>query len=208
MAVLALTLPTHAQEFKPLFDGETLNGWSGDTELWSVQEGAIVGSTEEKQIRRNSFLIADGEYGDFTLKLKFKLRNHNSGVQFRSKQLDDFVVRGYQADIAESRYTGIIYSEGTGRGILADVDPEKINEFYKLGEWNEYEITARGNQLTLKLNGHVTVDFTDTDEEAAASTGVIALQVHAGPNMRVEFKDIEIQELTAEDRKTADGDKQ
>ncbi len=196
-ALLFTANSSQAQESKPLFDGTTLEGWTGDSDLWSVEDGAIVGSTENKRLSHNSFLTADGDYSDFVLRLKFKLRNHNSGVQFRSKQHDDFVVRGYQADIAESRYTGIIYEEGTGRGILADVDPDKIAEFIKADDWNEYEITAKGNHITLKLNGHVTVDYTEQDEDKGAKSGVIALQLHAGPTMRVEFKDIEIQDLAS-----------
>lgn len=184
------------QEFKSLFDGMTMTGWTGDTELWSVADGAIVGTTDNKTLRHNSFLSLEGEYADFTLRLKFKLRNHNSGVQYRSKQFDDFVVRGYQADIAVSRYTGILYEEG-GRGILADVDPAKVNEFYKLGEWNDYEIIAQGNKVTHKLNGQVTIEFTDIDAEHAPTKGIIALQLHAGEKMRVEFKDLQIQEHPA-----------
>ena len=153
----------------------------------------IVGSTHGKQLKQNSFLSTEKKYKNFVLKLKFKLTNHNSGVQYRSEQLDDFVVKGYQADIADNQYMGILYEE-RGRGILANVDPKKVAPHVKQGEWNEYVITADGPKLTQSINGHETVDYTETSDEGAKE-GIIALQVHTGPEMRVEFKDIEIKEL-------------
>ncbi len=89
--------------FKPLFDGKTLLGWNGDPDLWKVEDGAIAGSTDEKQIKHNSFLATTKSYKNFILRLKFKLRNGNSGVQVRSKQHDNYRVTGYQPDIAEAR---------------------------------------------------------------------------------------------------------
>ena len=130
---------------------------------------------------------------NFVLRLKFKLRNGNSGVQFRSKAFDDYVVKGYQGDIADKRYMGILYEEG-GRGILADVDPEKVMPHLKEAEWNDYVITADGAHITQVLNGHTTIDYTEQSDEGATE-GVIALQLHVGPKMRIWFKDIEIKEL-------------
>lgn len=177
-----------------LFDGQTLDGWSGDADLWSVEHGTIVGSTDGKTIRRNSFLIFQKPYKNFVLRLKFKLRNGNSGVQVRSKASQGYVASGYQADIADKRYMGILYEE-RGRGILADVDPEKVQPHIKPGDWNQYVITADGNKLKFELNGYPTIEYTETDAEKGAAEGLIALQLHTGPKMRVEFKDIEIQEL-------------
>lgn len=179
--------------FRPLFDGKTLNGWTGDPRLWSVQDGMIVGSTDEHSIKTNTFLSTEKPYENFVLRLKFKLRNHNSGVQIRSRQLDDFVVAGYQADIADKRYMGILYEE-RGRGILQDVDPAVVGPHVKEGEWNEYVITADGPHITQVLNGHTTVDYTEESEEGATK-GIIALQLHVGPKMQASFKGIEIKEL-------------
>lgn len=179
--------------FKPLFDGKTLNGWVGDPRLWSVQDGMIVGTTDEHSIKTNTFLATEKPYENFVLRLKFKLRNHNSGVQIRSRQLDDFVVAGYQADIADKRFMGILYEE-RGRGILQDVDPAVVGPHVKDGEWNEYVITADGPHITQVLNGHTTVDYTEESEEGATK-GIIALQLHVGPKMQASFKDIEIKEL-------------
>jgi hypothetical protein len=154
----------------------------------------IAGSTESKSLKHNSFLATAKTYKNFVLKLKFKLRNGNSGVQIRSKQHPDYVVRGYQADIAENRFTGILYEEG-GRGILADVDQKKVGGAFQRNDWNEYVITCDGPKITQVLNGVTTVDYTEKDEKKGAKEGIIALQLHVGPKMRVWFKDLEIREL-------------
>lgn len=196
--VLLLTLGWAApaageQGFVRLFDGKTLGGWVGDRELWSVQDGAILGSTEGHELAHNSFLSTETSYKNFILKARFKLRNHNSGIQFRSRQEDDFVVSGYQADIAEKRYMGILYEE-RGRGILANVDPDQVAEHVDPDGWNEYVITCEGPRIKLQINGYTTVDYTEKSDEGAAE-GIIALQVHRGPEMKVWFKDIRIKEL-------------
>ncbi|MBM3289941.1 MAG: DUF1080 domain-containing protein, partial [Candidatus Hydrogenedentes bacterium] len=97
--------------FAPLFNGKDLKGWSGDSRLWKVADGCIVGSTDGVKIEKNTFLFSEKEYGDFVLRVKVKLRNHNSGVQFRSEQRPDFVAAGYQADVAEKTYFGMLYEE-------------------------------------------------------------------------------------------------
>ena len=194
LALGGLAAAGEAEEsFKPLFDGKTLEGWSGDPDLWKVEDGAIVGSTDEKPIKHNTFLATTKSYKNFILKAKFKLRNGNSGIQVRSKQSPDYVVKGYQPDIAESRYTGILYEEG-GRGILADVDPKKAAEAFKRNDWNEYVITCDGPHIKLELNGVTTVDYTEKSEKGATE-GIIALQLHVGGKMKVWFKDVEIKEL-------------
>lgn len=180
--------------FKPMFDGKTLDGWVGNPDLWSVENGVIVGQTTDKnKIRKNTFLATKKTYKNFVLKLAFKLRNGNSGIQLRSKLYDNYVVKGYQADIAEKRYTGILYEEG-GRGILADVDTKKIIPHVKKDDWNEYVITVNGKHIKQVLNGYTTIDFTDKPDQGAGE-GVIALQLHVGPPMKVRFKDIRIKEL-------------
>lgn len=182
-----------AADFQPLFDGKSLSGWQGDDAIWSVKDGLIVGTTEAKPIKKNTFLSTEKKYKNFVLKAKFKLRNGNSGIQIRSAQHPDHVVKGYQADIAEQRYMGILYEEG-GRGILADVKPEEVEKHIKPGEWNEYEITVDGPHIVQKINGFTTVDYTEKSD-VGAKDGVIALQCHVGPPMLVHFKDIEIKEL-------------
>jgi len=194
LATLPWTQSLRADEgFQPLFDGTSLKGWVGDPRLWSVSEGTIVGSTEKHTIKTNTFLSTEKSYANFVLRLKFKLRNHNSGVQYRSRQLDDYVVSGYQADIADKRYTGILYEE-RGRGILQDVDPDVVASHVKQGQWNQYIISANGPHLTQTINGYKTVDYTEKSKEGATK-GIFALQLHVGPKMRAAFKDIEIKIL-------------
>jgi hypothetical protein len=202
VCLVALSAPAaSAEKFVPIFNGTNLDGWEGDPELWHVDGGAIVGATEGKKLGANSFLATKKNYKNFILKAKFKLRNHNSGIQFRSKLHDNFVVKGYQADIADNKFMGILYEEG-GRGILVDVTPaftakvtpEEVAKHIHVGDWNEYVITADHGHITQAINGLTTVDYTETSDKGATE-GVIALQLHAGPPMQVEFKDVEIAEL-------------
>lgn len=183
--------------FAPLFNGKDLQGWTGDPALWSVSEGTIAGSTKTTKIKRNTFLATEKKYGDFVLKAKVKLINGNSGIQFRSQAHPDYVVKGYQADVAEKDYFGMLYEEG-GRGIMdywKQLTPEQqkeINAAAKMGEWNEYEIACKGHHVTMVLNGKTVLDLEDP---AGAAEGVIALQLHVGPGMEVFFKDLFIKEL-------------
>lgn len=181
--------------FKRLFDGKTLKGWKGREGLWKVDRGAIIGqTTAEDKLKHNDFLYTEKEYGDFELRLKYRLVNHNSGVQIRSKVHKDYRVTGYQADIAEKRFTGILYEEG-GRGILADVDQKKIAKLVKKDDWNDYRILCQGKRVQFWINGQPTISY--TEKKASAPTkGVIAFQLHGGPPMKVYFKDIIIKELS------------
>jgi hypothetical protein len=180
--------------FVPLFDGKTLNGWKGRDSHWKFEDGAVVGTTtKEDALKHNEFLYTEKEYGDFELRAKFLLRNHNSGIQIRSQVHDDFVITGYQPDIAESTYTGTLYEEG-GRGTIGKVDPKVIEEHFKKGQWNEYRIICKGDKIQIFLNGFQTVDYTEKKADAPKK-GVIAFQLHAGPPMQVKFKDVILKEL-------------
>lgn len=181
--------------FVSLFNGKDLTGWHGDPDLWKVVDGVIVGSTDNKQIKHNSFLISDKSYKNFILKADFKLRNHNSGIQFRSVELPpEFDCKGYQADMADKRYTGILHEEH-GRIIVADVDPEEVKKHYTPGESAHYVITADGPHIKQEINGFTTVDYTEPEGDKSPKEGILALQLHAGQKMEVEFKNIEIKEL-------------
>lgn len=179
------------QGFRPLFNGKNLDGWDGDPRLWKVRDGMIVGSTEGVSLDANSFLISKQSFSDFILRVEMKLRNHNSGIQFRSEALPNWVVRGYQADAAENNYWGCIYDERGKRGILVNGWKDKAEKVVKLKDWNTYEIHCQGDHIQLKLNGLVTADLHDS----ARTDGIIALQLHRGPPMEVYFRKIDIQEL-------------
>ncbi len=202
--------------FTCLFNGKDLTGWAGNADLWCVEDGAITGqTTKEKPAKGNTFLIwQGGKPGDFELRIKFRMLAHNSGVQYRSKDKGNFSVGGYQADIDyNNTYTGMLYEEG-GRGILVKrgtkmlvhedgkkevlgqtATDKEILAVIKKDDWNEYVITAKGNHLTHVLNGVTTMDLVDKQESKAAASGVIALQLHAGPPMKVQFKDVYLKEL-------------
>ena len=204
---------------KPIFNGKDLTGWKGVAGFWSVTDGAITGRTsKENAVKQNTFLVWDGEVGDFELTCKYKITNDkglpggngNSGIQYRSKLIDPgyFVVAGYQADLeAGKTYSGILYEE-KGRGILAKrgemvvIQPggkiektgsvgrsEEIQDAIKQGDWNDYKIVAKGNQLKHFINGRQTVSVTD-EAAVAAKKGILALQLHAGTEMTIQFKDI------------------
>lgn len=204
-------------DFERIFDGETLRGWSGDPELWSVQENAITGvTTDEEPLEYNKFLIWDGEVENFHLRAEVRLiGNSNSGIQYRSKHLKDegeYVVGGYQCDIhPKAENNGMLYHE-RGRGIVAKHGQKVIVDNagakwitgttgpvqqIKLEEWNTFEIIAIGNKLVHKLNGEVCAEIIDHHEDRRLMKGVIALQVHRGPAMRIQVKDIELKRLPA-----------
>jgi hypothetical protein len=188
-----LTLPILAQDgFRPLFDGKTLKGWEGDSRLWSVQNGTIVGSTDKTKITHNTFLIYKASpFKDFVLRAEAKLRNHNSGIQFRSEELEDYVMRGYQADMAEGNWWGSIYEEKGKRGVLVNGWKDKGEKVVKPNDWNTIEISAKGDHMQVWLNGTLTADLQDS----LRSEGLIGLQLHAGPPMQVSFRNIRIKEL-------------
>jgi hypothetical protein len=202
--------------FASLFDGKTLSGWEGKSQFWSVRDGAITGeTTKENPTKGNTFLIwRKGTLKDFELRLQFRLVGHNSGIQYRSVELEDFVVSGYQADFDGGfKYIGILYEE-RGRGILAQrgqkvviredgskevvgktADEEKILAAINKEGWNDYAIVAEGNHLVQKINGLVTVDVTDNQSSKSRAEGILALQIHAGPPMLVQFKNIRLKRL-------------
>jgi ribosome modulation factor len=193
-AVLLCALGAFAKDgFQPLFNGKNLDGWDGDPRLWSVKDGMIVGSTEGTPLEYNSFLITKKTYANFILKAQAKLRNHNSGIQFRSEEVPGlkWAVRGYQADMAENNYWGCIYEERGTRGILVNGWKDKAEKVVKLTDWNDLELLCDGDHINLKVNGLETADLHDS----AKLDGIIALQLHKGPPMQVYFRNIEIKEL-------------
>lgn len=190
--VLLLSLSLQAEDgFQSLFNGKNLDGWDGDPRLWRVENGQIIGSTDGIELKDNSFLLYKDPFANFILRVKMKLRNHNSGIQFRSEALPNWVVRGYQADAAEGNWWGGVYEEKGSRGVMVNGWKGKAEKVVKRGDWNEYEILADGDRIQLKLNGMVTSELRDS----AKLKGIIALQLHKGPGMEVRFRDIRIKEL-------------
>lgn len=183
-----------------LFNGKNLDGWDGDPVRWSVKDGEIIGSSDGHPFKVNTFLIHNGTFSNFILKADIKLRNHNSGIQFRSEHMPGpgWIVRGYQADASEvgpeKSAWGNLYEERLrGRNVMKTPDQGWLiaKSLVHHQGWNTYEIFADGDHIRLTFNGVVTIDMHDK----AASTGVIALQLHAGPEMRVEFRNIKLKKL-------------
>ena len=200
-----------------LYGGGDLTQWAGRTDLWSAENGEIVGRTSDKDpIDANTFLIWQGDQpANFELTAQFKIEGGNSGIQYRSKVLDEdkFIVGGYQADIDfTNKFAGILYEE-KGRGILANRgesvtiaadgekskksfgDAEKLAAGIHPGEWNDFRIVADGNKLQHFINETMTAEVIDEQSDRSSPRGVIALQIHRGPAMTVRFKNIKIRKL-------------
>jgi putative heme-binding domain-containing protein len=220
---LVQSLSAFEDGFESLFNGKDLTGWEGDPELWSVQDGCITGITKgPDHLEYNKFLIWKGTAADFEFRCEFRLEgNNNSGVQYRSvhaKDKGNFVCAGYQADIhANPPYTGMLYDE-RGRGILAKrgekvVVAEDGNKTVSpldgevtaldLTEWHELTIIAKGNHLIHKVDGVVTVDITDNQKAQAETEGRIAFQVHRGPAMKAQFRNVRIKMAKADQKAAA-----
>ena len=222
---LVLTIPAIASaddSFEQLFNGKDLSGWAGKTEFWSVKDGVIHGqTTRDNKTKGNTFLVwQGGDVGDFVFKAKVRFKGNNSGVQYRSELIDaeNFVVKGYQADLHKKpEYFGMLYAE-RWRGIVAqrfqkvevgaDGKPKVVGEVgdqnQKLvdWEWNELTIVAVGDRQIHQVNGITTMDLTDNHPEARRK-GILALQLHRGPPMTVEFKDIQLQKVAGDDATAA-----
>ncbi|MBT5124027.1 MAG: DUF1080 domain-containing protein [Planctomycetaceae bacterium] len=209
-------IDSDAQEFRSIFNGKDLSGWKGDMTRWSVKDGAITGTTtKERPLPHNQFLILNDSVSDFEFKAEFRLiGDNNSGVQYRSQVIEgagDFRVKGYQADIhAKPSYTGMLYDEG-GRGIvaqrgqrvvvndqgeknvIAETDPVVKED---LTAWNTIEIRAVGDRLIHLINGKVTVDITDLDTKNREFKGLLALQIHAGGPMVIQFRKLKLRDTS------------
>lgn len=229
LLVSAPALLAQEDGFMPLFDGKSLSGWEGDPKFWSVQDGVITGqTTPENPTQGNTFLIYQGdEFSDFELQLEYKIIGGNSGIQYRSflpdPEKSPWVVGGYQGDFeAGDTYSGILYGEKF-RGILANRgqkteltrtdgkfesrvvgsvgESDAIQAKIKKEDWNQYSITADGFHFVHKINGVVTAECTDLDESERRKSGIIALQLHQGPPMTVQFRNVRIRRLDTDKSK-------
>lgn len=229
--------PEPASEFVSIFNGETLEGWEGDSLYWKVSDGRIIGEiTPETVLQKNTFLVwTSGEVRDFELKAQYRITaGGNSGINYRSERVDDvpYALKGYQGDIdgfEGKPYTGMCYEE-RGRTIIARRGQKVVlppvpegdsmaqharNNEWTLaqvtgelgnadsltaavndpGEWNEYHIIAKGNHLQHFINGVKTCDITDNDPVNSRAAGLLGVQVHVGPPMKIEFRDIRLKKL-------------
>ncbi|WP_282161964.1 3-keto-disaccharide hydrolase [Ulvibacterium marinum] len=176
---------------KSLFNGENLDGWTiYGTEKWYVADGLLI--CESGPDKGYGYLATDEHYKDFELTLEFKQEaNGNSGVFIRST-IDGTKISGWQVEVAPPGHdTGGVY-ESYGRGWLVKPDSEK-DKALKMGEWNTMKIRLEGDKLTSWLNGTEMVSF--TDEKIGKGEGSIALQIHDGGGIKVNWRNIQITEL-------------
>ena len=211
-----LVLNAAAAEPQSLFDGKTLSGWDGDTRFWRVEDGAITGETTADQtLKTNTFLIwKGGTVSDFTMEFSYRMvsAEGNSGFQFRSLDRGNFLVTGYQANIEQGgkNRNGMLYDEGGGREVLAlagertrvgdgkaRLQHERFAEAKELftavkgrGEWNRYRVIAQGALMRIAINDVEMCAVTDEGPTRAARSGIIALQLHVGKPMKIQFKDL------------------
>ena len=179
--------------FVSLFNGTDLAGWEGDPFLWKVEDGILVGRSPG--IAYNDFLTTAKEYSDFVLRFEIHLLDNvgNSGVQIRSRRAPGSMeMVGYQADVGPT-WWGSLYDESRRAVTLAQPTEATVGRALKPDTWNDYEVSAVGKRLVLKLNGIVTVDYTEEDD-SIEQTGLIGLQVHSGPPLEARFRNIRIQE--------------
>jgi hypothetical protein len=206
--------------FAPIFDGKTLQGWEGDPAYWRAENGSLVGEiTPETVVRSNTFIVwRGGRPRDFELKLDYRITPEgNSGINYRSVIIPDpvtpanrFAMRGYQCDLdGRKRYPGNNYEE-KGRLFLAVrgqvshvvggrkpvvlstfADADELASFVNDG-WNAVHLVIRGNMLTHIINGRLMSVVIDDDAANRPADGLLGVQVHVGPPMKVEYRNIRL----------------
>ena len=213
-AIVSVPSATAADEWIPLFDGKTLDGWSikSGFATYKVEDGGVIaGKTAEGS--PNSFLTSDKQFGDFELTFEVKVDDGlNSGVQIRSllKNVDapnshGGRLYGPQIEIeAGPGQAGFIYGEATGKGWLSpepDSEDETVNQHdhFKNGQWNKYRVVAKGANIKVWINGEMIADLTDEAIYKDHPKGMIGLQVHgigkqAGP-FEVRWRNLMIKPL-------------
>ncbi len=206
--------PAAPAGFQAIFNGRNLDGWNADPKYWKVGNGILTGTTDGN-LDHNRFAVwQGGKVKNFELRVMVRVNPlGNSGLQYRSAERPDLgesVVVGYQCDVVPTRadYDGQLYEERE-RCILAHasekviVDPKGqpwlAGEFplrkFPPGEWHAYRVLAEGNHLRHWIDGHPTVDVIDLDEKGRALEGVLGVQVHKGPPMKIEYRDFFLKKL-------------
>jgi len=186
-----IIISTSLGQGKPLFNGKNLKGWEiYGTEKWYVEDGLLI--CESGEDKEYGYLGTKKNYQDFILTLEFKQDNNgNSGVFIRST-IEGTKISGWQVEVAPSgKHTGGVY-ESYGRGWLIKPDPEK-EKVLKEGEWNKMKIKVQGSNLISWLNGVQMIEI--DDEKIGQGVGGIALQIHSGGDVKVSWRNIEIEKL-------------
>ena len=216
---IVFSLPAAAEDesqrvesgFQSLFDGQSLEGWTGNANLFRVQNRAIVGGSMKHKIARNEFLTTRATFEDFELRLEAKLigEGGNAGIQIRSrrprqeeieatekdKHIPEHEMVGYQVDMGKAWnqvWWGKLYDESRRRKVLAGPkDEAMLEELVQWNDWNDYRILCEGPRIRIWLNDQLTVDYTEK-EPGIARSGVIGLQIHGGPPSEAWYRKIRI----------------
>ena len=190
MVLCSIPVATNAQTWKPLFNGNDLSGWHtqpGGT--WEVSDGVILGKSPKSE-PRHGLLVTDEQYGNFVLRVKFRVKQGNSGLYFRAEKTNTNVaVRGFQAEVDATSAVGGLY-ETAMRGWVTKPDPKRIESLVSHGDWVDMMVTAIEDDVTVSLNGVTVTEL--LGDEKSLKRGHIALQLHGGMDMDVEFKDIAV----------------
>ena len=184
-----------------LFNGQNFDGWEGNLDFFRIENGAIVAGRLDGPVPRNEFLCTTKEYGDFELRLKFKLlggARANAGIQIRSRRApkdskhpNEMI--GYQADMGNG-WWGCLYDESRRNKVLTGPPKDRRDKIIKQDQWNDYRILCEGRRIQLWINGRQTVDYTEPDE-SIPQKGLIGLQIHSGPPAEAWYKDIALKRL-------------
>lgn len=200
--------------FVSIFNGKDLKDWEGNPKFFKVEDGCLTGVADGK-LDFNRFIVwRGGKLKNFELRVKVKVTpGGNSGINYRSVErpdLGDGVVTGYQCDVVSNRadYNGMLYEE-RGRRILAHsgekviidtkgqpwvIEEMPLKEF-KAGEWHDFRILVEGNHHRHWIDGQLMTDVIDLDEKGRKLEGVLGVQVHVGPAMKIQYKDFFLKKL-------------
>jgi hypothetical protein len=211
---ITLYSQTSEKGFVPMFNGKNLSGWEGMRGFWRVENGAIVGETKVVNQQTTFLYWKGGEPANFEMRYRIRVigKEGNSGVQIRSVKRPNWDALGYQADFDATGYcVGTLYRyerkpQATfaqrGDSVRIDslgnrfeskfADPTKLLDAFNKGDWNDFRILAKGTKVTLWMNGVLMCAVDDNEKKYTLSKGIIALQLHSGEPMRVEYKDLRI----------------
>lgn len=219
IVIMCLEAPKREPGFVQIFHGNDLGGWDGDPNFWRAENGILIGeTTATRKLEHSTYILwKKRKTRDFELKVDFRLDGGNSGIQYRSVEGEGgrwAEAKGYQADLdAEDKWTGILYEcglrkflalrgqkvhigkDGTSKIVGSVADSEKLKKKIHQKDWNEYHIIANGDHLTHLINGQVMVDVRD-EMTTRIKSGYIGFQLHQGPPMKIEFKNIHLKELS------------
>lgn len=205
--------------FQPIFNGKDLADWEGEAGWWSVEDGAITGTTtEEKKLKKATYLFwRGGKPADFELCCQFRFvsKGGNSGINIRSSELPNWDVKGYQVDmetgpnhtgglyevhqrgIMVKRGESVTFAEDGTKEVTSIGDRAELQKHVKAGDWNQCRIVAKGPEVSAYINGVLMSRVVDRDKVKSAAEGLITIQLHPGPPMKVQFKDLQLKSLDA-----------